>query len=101
MGSGNPFSRGDAEGAENFPPGLDPGRRFINYRTDPFTGLHPRRDSGRESQYSIFNNQSSRFNGQGGAGSGNPFSRKDAEGAEDVPPGSNPGRGRAAERGGF
>ena len=35
------------------------------------------------------------------AGSGNPFSRKDAEGAEDFPPGSDPGRGRAAERGGI
>ena len=35
------------------------------------------------------------------AGIGNPFSHKDAEGAEDVPPGSDPGRGRAAERGGF
>ena len=64
-------------------------------------GLHPRRDSGGGSQYPIFNNQFSTFNGQGGAGIDHPFSRKDAEGAEDVPPGSNPGRGRAAERGGF
>ncbi len=64
-------------------------------------GLDPRRDSGGGSQYPIFNNQSSTFNGQGAAGIDHPFSRGDAEGAEDVPPGSNPGRGRAAERGGF
>ena len=36
-----------------------------------------------------------------GAGIGNPFSHKDEEDAEDFPPGSDPGRGRAAERGGF
>ena len=35
------------------------------------------------------------------AGIGNPFSRKDAKDAKDVPPRSDPGRGRAAERGGF
>ena len=37
-GSGNPFARGDAEGAEDFPSGSDPGRGFINYRTDPLFG---------------------------------------------------------------
>ena len=36
-GSGNPFSRGDAEGAENVSPGSDPGRGFIDYRTDLIT----------------------------------------------------------------
>ena len=36
-GSGNPFARGDAEGAEDFKPGSDPGHGFIDYRTDPFT----------------------------------------------------------------
>ena len=36
-GSGNPASREDAEGAENVPPGSEPGRGFRNYRTDPFS----------------------------------------------------------------
>ena len=35
------------------------------------------------------------------AGIGNPVSHKDAEGAKEVPPGSDPGRGRAAERGDY
>ena len=80
----------------------------------------PRRDSGRKQPVEDFLSQrtrrAQRTDGRGagflavlarlareflGAGFGNPFSRGDAEGAEDVPPGSDPGRGRAAERGGF
>ena len=33
-GSGNPFSHKDAEGTKDVPPGSDPARGFIKYRTD-------------------------------------------------------------------
>ena len=71
-------------------PGLHP-RRDLNGNSPPPAQGRPTRD--RKSQYPIINIQFPMSNEWGGAGSGNPISRGDAEGAEIILPGSAPGRG--------